>query len=61
MLKYVRIWRNNKKLDEWGKAIRKKLPNERLLEHFEADFSLLGLNLFIKALIFTSVIILLID
>lgn len=39
MFKYVRIWQNDKKLDEWGKAIRKKLPNERLLEHFEADFS----------------------
>tara|TARA_B100000575_G_scaffold292569_1_gene301345 strand:+ start:1414 stop:1770 length:357 start_codon:yes stop_codon:yes gene_type:complete len=39
MFKYVRIWQNDKKLDEWGKKIRKKLPNKRLLEHFEADFS----------------------
>jgi hypothetical protein len=39
MFRYVRIWRNNKKLDEWAKTIRKKLSNERLLEAFEVDFS----------------------
>ena len=39
MFKYVRIWQNDKKLDEWGKTIRKKLSNERLLEAFEVDFS----------------------
>ena len=39
MFKYVRIWQNDKKLDEWGNTIRKKLSNERLLEAFEVDFS----------------------
>ena len=31
MFKYVRIWQNDKKLDEWGKKIRKKLPNKRVM------------------------------
>ena len=39
MFKYVRIWQNDKKLDEWAKKVRKEIKNERLLEAFEADFS----------------------
>ena len=38
MYKYVRIWQNDKKLEEWGKTITKKLKNERLVEHFQSDF-----------------------
>ena len=38
MFKYVRIWQNDKKLEEWGKTITKKLKNERLVEHFQSDF-----------------------
>ena len=39
MFKYVRIWQNDKKLDEWAKKVRKEIKNERLLEAFEVDFS----------------------
>ena len=39
MFKYVRIWQNDKKLDEWAKKVRKEIKNERLLEAFKVDFS----------------------
>ena len=28
MFKYVRIWQNDKKLDEWGKKIRKEIKKD---------------------------------
>jgi len=39
MFKYVRTWQDNKKFKEWGNLIRKRVSNERLLVHFEKDYS----------------------